>query len=193
MARSVVGGVFLPMLADPVMWAKWSGRDRLDPEGWASQPIPPVLTEVVPTARTAAAIWRWTTAAPAANWFGTGFDDSGWASGPSGFGTGGTPGATVRTPWTTSDIWIRRTIDLPQGDLSNLQLFIHHDEDVEVYINGVLAAKRASFVGDYEAVAILPAARRAMKSGPNVVAVHCHQTSGGQFIDLGFGTVSKAK
>ena len=158
-ARSVVGGVFLPMLADAGLWKEWAGRDALDPKGWASQPIPPIITEVTPSARTSAATWRYTFGSPSGEWFAKGYDDSAWKSGPSAFGTGGTPGAEVRTTWNTGDVWVRRTIDLPAGDLSRLKLLVLHDEDVEIYINGVLAAKRGGYVGDYVAVDILPEAR----------------------------------
>jgi hypothetical protein len=42
-ARSVVGGVFLPMLHDAAMWKKWSGRDKNRPANWA--PLPPQKVE----------------------------------------------------------------------------------------------------------------------------------------------------
>ena len=34
-ARSVVGGVFIPALADPATWKKWASRDRTAPGEWA--------------------------------------------------------------------------------------------------------------------------------------------------------------
>ena len=49
-------------------------------------------------------------------------------------------GAVVRTEWNTGAIWLRREIILPEGPLTQLHLQLHHDEDTEVYLNGVLAA-----------------------------------------------------
>jgi hypothetical protein len=110
-----------------------------------------------------------------------------------GFGTRNTPGTAVRTEWNSGDIWIRREFNLPAGRTDDLQLFIHHDEDAEVYINGVLAARLSSYRTKYEPVAITAAARAALKPGRNTFAVHCHQTSGGQYIDIGLVRVRAAK
>ena len=66
------------------------------------------------------------------------FDDSGWKSGPGGFGTAGTPGAVVRTEWKTDDIWIRRSVDLSEKLPADVRLMLHHDDDAEVYINGTM-------------------------------------------------------
>ena len=97
----------------------------------------------------------------------------------------GTPGAVVRTVWKTDDIWIRREFTLPEMKTDNLWLNLHHDEDAEIYFNGVLAAKVSGFVTDYGEVSIRPDALAALKAGKNSIAVHCHQTTGGQYIDLG--------
>ena len=145
----------------------------------------PDTRTVVPTAREKALTWRYTTDRPADGWQKEGFDDAGWKEGPAGFGTKGTPGAVVRTEWKTGDIWLRRTLELPDVDPKSLLLSLHHDEDAEIYINGVLAARVAGFITDYEEVPLSDDARAALKPGKNLIAVHCHQTGGGQYIDVG--------
>jgi hypothetical protein len=62
---------------------------------------------------------------------------------------------------------------------------MHHDEDADVYLNGVLAATVAGFTTAYEETPIRPEARAALKPGKNLIAIHCTQTTGGQYIDAG--------
>ena len=57
--------------------------------------------------------WRYTFEKPGPSWAEEGFDDSGWRQGPGGFGDGKAPQSRIGTEWTTDDIWIRRTIELP--------------------------------------------------------------------------------
>jgi putative heme-binding domain-containing protein len=142
--------------------------------------------ELVPSSRRVAASWRYALRRPADEWVQPGFDDSSWTSAPGGFGSRGTPGATVRTEWLTADIWLRREVNLPPDVVpAALNLSIHHDEDAEVYLNGVLAARVSGFVNHYESVPIRDDARATIRAGRNVLAVHCHQTRGGQYIDVG--------
>jgi hypothetical protein len=184
-ARPVVGGVFLQMLYDKVIWQKWAARERTQAANWAPMPIPPEVRGVVPTAEGQPILWRYTTRPPEGDWFQPDFDDSGWRDGPAGFGTHGTPGSVVRTEWNTPDIWLRRAVFLPAEELGAVQFRLHHDEDVTVYINGVLAVRMAGYATSYEQVPLTPAGRAALRSGPNLIAVHCHQTGGGQYIDVG--------
>ena len=149
----------------------------------------PSLTEIVPTARESAATWRYRLDKPAAGWDGASFDDSGWKQAPGGFGTRGTPGATIRTEWSTPDIWLRREFTLGEANPAKLVLLANHDDDAEVYINGVLAATLKNYENEYQDLAITPEARAALKSGKNVLAVHCHQNNGGQYIDVGLAEV----
>ncbi len=146
---------------------------------------PPTLRVIVPTSREQPQTWRYTTQAPAKDWFQPNFDDAQWTSGPGGFGTAGTPGAVVRTEWKTDNIWLRRTFTMPERRPANLRLLMHHDEDAEVYINGVLATRVPGHIVDYQTFRIHPEALAALRTGQNVLAVHCKQTRGGQYIDVG--------
>ncbi|MGC8668715.1 MAG: glycoside hydrolase family 2 protein [Chthonomonadales bacterium] len=143
------------------------------------------LAVLVPSSKDAAQIWRYTFQEPPANWYQPDFDDAGWKEGPGGFGTLGTPGAVVRTQWNSSDIWLRRTFTVTAPLPAHVELLIHHDEDAEVYLNGVRISHLGGYTTDYEEVDLEADARRALKPGTNVLAVHCHQTAGGQYIDVG--------
>jgi len=191
-ARPVVGGFFIKMLTDRAIWTKWATGDRVPAAGWAPLPKPPQVTVILPAADRQPAQWSYTIAKPADGWTEPAFDDSAWQQGPSGFGTAGTPGAIIGTTWQTDDIWLRRVVDLPAGDYSAANAWLHHDEDAEVYINGVLALKVGGFISSYDVFALTPGGNAALKPGKNLIAVHCHQTTGGQYVDLGLVNVKAA-
>lgn len=192
-ARSVVGGLFLPLLYDEAIWKKWASRDPSRPTGWAPIPPPPVVTPLVPAADTGASTWRMTMTAPEEDWFGPGFDDSKWTASRSGFGSPGTPGAVIGTEWKTKDIWIRREFELTGDSFENVQLWIHHDNNAEIYLNGVLACRLTGWTTDYEPREIATEARRALRAGRNVIAIHCNQETGGQYIDAGLVRVTPGR
>lgn len=149
---------------------------------------PPVIKTIVATSQQAGQQWRYTTDKPADGWENCGFDDSSWKQGPGGFGTKGTPGTVVRTEWTGSDIWIRRTFELAEKP-EQTHLTIHHDEDAEVYINGRLAGKLEGYTTSYIQVELDAEALKTLKTGTNCIAIHCKQTGGGQYIDAGLANV----
>ena len=147
---------------------------------------PPRVEVVIATSQKAPQEWRYTTTKPADDWFRADADVSAWQTGPGGFGTRGTPGTVVRTEWKTPDIWIRRTFELSdKHPPDRLQLSMHHDEDAEVYLNGVLAQKMQGYTVDYQMFEIRREARAALRPGKNTIAIHCKQTCGGQYIDAG--------
>ena len=149
------------------------------------------ISAVVPTSQDKAITWKYTTQSPAGEWFSTGFDDGSWSSGEAGFGTEKT--APVRTEWTTPDIWIRRDFTLgalSAKDLEQLNFSTWHDEDCEIYINGVLAAEAKGFSTSYVMLPMNDAGKAALvQNGKNVIAIHCHQTVGGQYIDVGLSKI----
>ena len=184
-ARPVVGGLFIKMLADESTWRQWAGHGANVSGPWAPIPVSGVAREIVPTAQTAPVKWRYSIEQPADDWFKPGFNDSAWKEGAGGFGTKGTPGAIIGTEWKTKQIWLRREFTLPDRALKNPRLLLIYDEDPEVYLNGLPAAKLTGWATSYEEADIHPAALATLKPGPNVIAVRASQTYGGQSIDAG--------
>ena len=134
-------------------------------------------------------IAKHTSQRPDETWNKVDYDDSEWKESEGGFGTRGTPGGVIRTEWSDRDIWIRRDFTLPESGLpkskSRLALRIHHDEDAEVYLNGIEVANLPRWTQGYIEVPLSAEAAASLKAGRNVIAIHCHQNTGGQFIDAG--------
>ena len=192
-ARPVVGGVFIRMLTDGNIWKKWASRAPNDAHNrWAPLPKPPSEETVVPTGEHSAVPWRYTTSQPGPDWMKPAYPDGNWAEAPAPFGTSGTPGIAPRTDWRTGDIWLRRAFVLPaniptkdEGPRRGLMFRVYHDEDVEIYVDGILAGRASGYVTSYTLMPVRPAARKLLTPGPHLLAVHCHQTEGGQGVDVG--------
>jgi beta-galactosidase/beta-glucuronidase len=155
------------------------------------------LSQLLPNAKDQPKTWKYTSNTPSQDWYLENFDDSGWKTGSSGFGTMGTPGAVISTIWNSLDIWLRQTFEL--GDISafekeNIVLTIHHNEDCEVYINSVWAASLTGWTSGYITVPVTTSAFNALKSNSkNTIAIHCKQTAGGQYIDAGISVMTDNK
>ena len=149
--------------------------------------LPPDYRAVLPTSEDAAQTWKYTTGQPAAGWEKTAFDDAAWTDGAAPFGK--QEGVVGRTPWATPDIWLRKHFNpgpLSADELQRLALRIFHDDDVQVFINGVPAFANTGYVNSYEYRSLSKAATKALVSGgDNVLAIHCLQKTGGQYIDAG--------
>jgi hypothetical protein len=147
---------------------------------------PPTVRDVVATSERSPQAWRYTTTAPPDNWFAVSFDDRAWTQGNGGFGRPGTAHASVGTPWQTTDIWLRRTFDLPAAPLTNPHLRVFHDDDAEVFLNGQKVATLPGAVSGYAVVPLDATAKGLLHSGgSNTIAVHVKQVRGGQFADAG--------
>nr|WP_321406373.1 sugar-binding domain-containing protein [uncultured Carboxylicivirga sp.] len=151
---------------------------------------------VLPTAEVEDRSWQYTFDQPANNWMKADFNASAWKTGKGGFGSAGTPQAINGTTWETKDIWVRQEFelgDVSKLDLSKLYLRVHHDDNGVVYINGVKAADLPNWTSGYINIELSDEAKKALVKGKNVIAIHCHQNDGGQYIDAGFVVVSKDK
>lgn len=144
---------------------------------------------LTPTAESSSeAKWRYTTSKPSGNWWEPSYNDGAWNEGVAGFGAGNPPNSITRTTWNTGDIYLRRTFSLDgvsEKDLEQATLRIYYDEDVEVYINNIKAFTATGYVTSYINADISAEVRASLKKEGNVIAIHCHQTGGGQYIDAG--------
>lgn len=141
------------------------------------------LIEVVPTSETAGQPARYTTEAPTDGWEKPDFDASSWKLGMGGFGAGIGDDSKIGTAWSSSDIWLRREVEIAELPTGRLLLRLFHDEDAEVFLNGEQLTAVKGFTTGYVEFPISNPSQ--LKIGTNIIAVHCHQTLGGQFIDLG--------
>jgi hypothetical protein len=147
---------------------------------------PPKVRVLAATSEQTPQTWRYTTGKPADNWTQAEFDDADWQSGQGGFGAGEVRGAATRTVWDTSEIWLRRSFDVDElAEGGALMLNILHDEDAEVYLNGKLIQNFSGFRKSYRLVLVVQSARQLLHEGRNTIAVHCRQTTGAQYIDVG--------
>ncbi len=149
----------------------------------------PTYKAFVPTSEDAAQTWKYTFTAPSSDWLQKSFDDTAWQVGKGGFGEGEPSWASAATNWSSSDIWLRRTFtlgNLNATQVSQLMVRLYHDDNVEVYINGVLAYENGGANSSYEYHAMTAEGKHALVlGGQNTLAVHCKNTGGPQFVDVG--------
>lgn len=154
------------------------------------------LHTLLPTSEEGGRAWRYRFDAPAGDWiqeYGTGLDlpgeEQGWSEGLGGFGGPGTPDHVARTSWSTPEIWLVSDFtlgELPEGELV---VRLHHDEDVTVWVNGHQVLQREGSTTAYTRVLAGCSARDVLRRGENRVAVHCRQTGGAQYVDVGLEVV----
>src|SRR5262249_20731513 len=92
----------------------WSGPRR--PRRPLAEPAPTTARDpepaLLPSSRVHGQTWAYTFERQVVGWQHPDFDAKDWKTGKGGFGTFGTPGAVVRTVWSTPDIWLRRTFQV---------------------------------------------------------------------------------
>lgn len=128
--------------------------------------------------------WYYSVEKPSDDWMQPDYSTTSWKEGEGGFGVRGTPGAVVRTEWRSNHIWLRRDFDLKELPKAAI-LDLHHDEDVEVYLNGFLIHSAKGFLTEYQKQPLKKPALRAFVKGRNVLAIHCRHSGGGQYVDAG--------
>ncbi|HVZ26391.1 MAG TPA: DUF4965 domain-containing protein [Sediminibacterium sp.] len=142
----------------------------------------PLYTTLLPIADEQAYQCRYTETAPAGNWMQPGFSDAGWQTGEAPFSNSK---RKAKTPWRTKDIWIRRAFTLDQIPSKQLFLNLHHDDNVQVYLNGEEIYHCDCWNNKAELFPLSEAIKTKLHTGANILAIHCANTVGGSYLDAG--------
>lgn len=145
-----------------------------------------VLESIVPMADEGPWTGLYTRQKPNAGWQAPDFDAQGWKEGQAAWGSDGL--SFVRTHWRdeNSDLYVRRTFSLTSADLSSdLWLMYSHDDVFEIYINGTKVADTGETWREGVKLHLTSDLKRLLKEGKNVIAAHCHNTTGGAYTDFG--------
>lgn len=164
-----------------------------------SQPVAQTYVTIVPTARDAVRSmknppeWKVTFTEPAKGWNEAFFDDATWLPLRGGFGSKGTPGTEglIGTIWETPDIWLRRNLATGPTQPIPTHITIHHDEDAEVWLDGRKIASVTGYTTGYTRIPVPDDLHTWYRAGKHLLTVHCRQTSGGQYIDVGLCALVK--
>ncbi len=124
---------------------------------------------------------RYTETLPAEGWQRQEFDDGTWKTGTAPFSDDKTAGGTG---WLSKNIWIRRTFVVDQVDINKLILKLHHDDNIEVYINGEKIYDHTGWTNKFIYVPV-ENGKKLLKKGQNILAIHCANTAGGSWLDAG--------
>lgn len=128
--------------------------------------------------------------APQGDWTSLNYSVSGWKKGKGAFGTSDMP--VVRTQWNTKDIWVRREFNLDDVPAdAPVYLKYSHDDVFELYLNGEKLVATDYVWKNNVLVELSDKVRAKMQKGKNVIAAHCHNTTGGAYVDFGLYTSNK--
>ncbi|MGN8058504.1 glutaminase domain-containing protein [Pedobacter sp. 22163] len=115
---------------------------------------------------------------PEAGWESNNYNDNSWKKAEAPFGDDN----SAKTKWNSDDLYFRRTFNITNVSATKKYLKLNHDDNVIVYLNGKIIYKKNGWVSDYIYV---PIEDELLKTGKNVLAIHCKNTAGGRHLDAG--------
>lgn len=200
----------VPLLVSDPYFSIWSPYDRLSDgstKHWtdAEKPLSgivrvdgksyrfmgeeqrPVLETILPMSDEQAWEAQYTRTKPVGEWQRMDYDAQGWTNGNAAFGS--SEMSHVATQWggDNTDIYIRRTFNLNDKlDLSkDWYLRYSHDDVFELYINGRQVVSTGETWKEGVVLKLTEEMKKMLHRGKNVIAAHCHNTTGGAYVDFG--------
>ena len=142
----------------------------------------PVYKTILPASDEEAYQCKYTETAPGGSWESIKYDDSNWSAGGAPFTDDSSQAKTI---WRGKDIWVRRAFTLNDLNINKLILKLHHDDNIEVYLNGEKVYDFVGWTSDFKLILLKDRFKNKLKQGDNVLAIHCANTSGGSWLDMG--------
>lgn len=146
--------------------------------------VEPNLQDIAPMTDTENWEGSYTYQTPAQGWTNLQFNDNTWKHGRAAFGTHEMP--RIHTEWKNNDIWIRRTFNLEElNTTDNFYLKYSHDDVFELYLNGERLVSTGNSWNNNIYLQLTEKAKKKLRNGKNIIAAHCHNTTGGAYVDFG--------
>ncbi|GAB2703359.1 DUF4965 domain-containing protein [Mucilaginibacter koreensis] len=133
---------------------------------------------------------KYTESSPGEGWAAINYNDRAWKTGAAPFSDNK---AQAKTLWTGKDIWMRREFTVANPVTNKLMLNLRHDDDAEVYINGVKVKEVPGANHEFRTIALDGKYNNILKKGKNVLAIHCVNTGGEAWLDAGLLDQQKEK
>ncbi|MBX2924146.1 MAG: DUF4965 domain-containing protein [Chitinophagaceae bacterium] len=150
--------------------------------------IEKVYDAVVPASDEKAYDMMYTETEPQGDWTNITYDDKSWQKGTASFGD---DESKVKTLWKSHDIWARRIFTINELTADKLFLKLHHDDNVEIYLNGQKVYEYTGWTNKFIYLPIGDEIKNKLVKGKNVLAIHVANTAGGAWLDAGI--VKEAK
>lgn len=145
-----------------------------------------LLESIVPMADEVRWKAQYTRTNPGTGWEKPDFNASGWKEGEAAFGSPDLSFVSTRWSEENSDLYVRRSFDLTEEDLKNdLYLVYSHDDVFELFINGTSVVNTGETWREGVKLHLTDDMKKLLKPGKNVIASHCHNTTGGAYTDFG--------
>jgi tetratricopeptide (TPR) repeat protein len=143
------------------------------------------LTPIGSGLQAASATWRFTSNKPSSEWTSPEFSDADWLRVPVVYGATNYSPRSNRTITPGTNLWLRRTFELPNVPEGKLVFRLSRNHDAEIFINGIQATAAVDWTDADVLVPFSEAGRAALKPGSNLLAVHCQYADGGAPIEVG--------
>ncbi len=141
-----------------------------------------IVKTILPAADERPYTCKYTETTPEDGWMNKNFNDASWKITEAPFSDDRN---RAKTLWLSKNIWMRRSFELKNTDINRLFLQLHHDDNVEVYLNGELIYTCTCWNGKPQMFPVADAVKKKLNIGENVLAIHCANTAGGAFLDAG--------
>jgi len=206
--KAILRAPAVPLITSDPYFSIWSPYDKLMEGGtthWTNAPKPLVgalrvdgktyrflgkdKTNMVPIAPMAKDT-KWdavyTHQEPSNGWQELQYDDKSWQRGKAAFGTPEMENLGTKWEGENTDIYVRRIFDINDINSSdNIFLNYSHDDVCEIYLNGErIVSTGETWIHDVT-LKLSDAMKAKLHKGKNIIAAHCHNTTGGAFLDFG--------